>query len=275
MAKTDPLIIPIKTDNRDFRKGLKQTRSQLQTSLPIGAGTIGGLLTGAAVLGGVQAIRNTTNELIDYSTQLGISVQDTQAMNEVFVKQGITLERGARLLGAMNKRIADAKRGTGEALPLFAEMGLNFEELSKMAPDKQFIALAAAINKLPKSEQLGAALKIFGEEGAPLLRVILQGVSEINRQREKAVQVTRQDIAAIKEFNDNLDLTITRLKVIGAKRTNVAFDILNEQLGFKESGGKGSINEIIQGLFTDDSKTMEQQLAVLKNLETFMKGDIP
>lgn len=102
-------------------------------------------------------------------------------------------------LRTMTQRIAEAADGTGKAAGQLKAMGVDAQALARLKPDEQFRKIADAVKGLDtRGQQLRATVALFGNEGAPLVKLFDHGSEAINRFGEEA---------------DRLGLTINRIDV--------------------------------------------------------------
>lgn len=233
---TDGLTIAINGDNRRFKKSITETKGILAGRMSVAAGSIGGLVTGAVLLKGVSVVREYTDNLLDLSVQTGLSVQELQSLNEVFARQGIGLNQAIPLLDQMSKKLFEASLGTGEATRALDILGLKADQLKGKNLQEQFFMITKAMEGLSREDQRQVALNLFGESGAKMLLVMVQGMDEINRQREKAVKLSKDDLTEIKKFNDELAVTWARMQAIGSRELNPMFKMFNDLLGGDSMG---------------------------------------
>ena len=165
MADTEGLKIPIDGDNRRFKKSLLETRRMLSGSLSVSAGSIGGLVTGAAFLRGVQDVRVYTDSLIDLATQTNLSVQTVQELSEVFARQGIEIGQASKWLDQMSKKLFEAKEGTGEAMRALRLMGVEASEFDGKNIDEQLQLIIKASKNLTAEQRRQVSFSLFGEDG--------------------------------------------------------------------------------------------------------------
>ena len=98
-----------------------------------------------------------------------------------------TLEKGVR---KMQVGIADAVAGVPGAADKFAALGLRVEDLAKMSPDEQFVAIADKLSKIQDPAlRSAAAMEYFGKAGADLVPMISGGAEEIRRLQKDAADL--------------------------------------------------------------------------------------
>lgn len=149
---------------------------------------------------GISTVQDKLRELTGYQKRadvLGISASQLQGISLQLGKVGISAQEVNSLFAKMGKNLADSGGGHGRAAPALQQLGIDAKQLLALSPDKQFLALADAISKLPPgAEQASAALHIFGDEGQRLLPILQkggQGIQEWIEQQKKTGNVLSND----------------------------------------------------------------------------------
>ena len=76
-------------------------------------------------------------------------------------------------LRKMSRRIQEAAQGTGAASVALQRLGLDAQELAKLTPDEQFLALADAMKSTRShAERLQHTMALFESEGMPLVNTL-------------------------------------------------------------------------------------------------------
>ena len=143
-----------------------------------------GAAAGLAILGAVKALialnqrlADSKNELIDTGVKTGLTAETIGGLRLAAKGSGQELGALASGLTQFPKRMADASRGTGEALIAFKELGIEVNDTSgKMrSADDVLRETVAAINEVPDATQRSAlATQAFGRAGTNLM-VALSG----------------------------------------------------------------------------------------------------
>jgi hypothetical protein len=145
----------------------------------------------------------------------------------------------------------------------FERLGLNFDELSRMAPEDQFKAIAASIAALPTpAERAAAAVAIFGEQGVKMLPLFESNLAAIEeRMKRLGVVLSEEQTGAIEEMNDALTLIQAAFEgIIGQVTANLApvitamaEDLLSFIEGYQGlgegTGGTALADSITEALF--------------------------
>ena len=187
-----------------------------------------GMLSGAfrSATGSAQQFFNATLERVDalgkLSSSIGVAVEPLQILSKAASEAGVGQDKLGEAFKRMNKRISEATLGFGEALPALQRLGLDADELSKMAPDKAFARIATAISELPtKGLQAATAFKIFSDQGLSLIPLFEDFPSKIkataDRFNELGLGVNTVQTKNIEALNDTLGEVQSVIASIGGK----------------------------------------------------------
>lgn len=162
----------------------------------------------------------------------GLAVETVSALNIQAELSGTSLENMEKATRAMARGIFDAKRGAGEMKDALAEMGLTFEDLDGLEPDKQFWKLADAISSIKDpSIRSAVAMKAFGRAGSELIPLFDAGSESMKETAKRAKE---------------LGLILDRDAAASA-------EVLNDQLTWLEKALRGIQNELGSALARDVS----------------------
>ena len=183
MAKTiASLSVSINASTKGLRKGLRNANKiignfassatrAIADVAKIGAGlaTLGAGIAAAGTLKAMSSLDNLakTARKLDIKPTMLVALRDAAKESGVEVK---TFDMG---LQRMLRRIQEASKGKGEALGALADLGLDPKRLARMAPEKQFEAVAKAM-AATKDEgmRLARAMKLFDSEGVALVNTL-------------------------------------------------------------------------------------------------------
>ncbi len=174
-AKLDVLL-----SFRNKLGGINQATAGLANVAKGIAGIAAAYVSYRAVVGGMKDIIGLGGQLSDLSTQTGISVSGILKLQQAFQDAGVGAEKVGASVSKMQKALIDAADNAGgEQARAFKTLGLNVDELLRLAPDEQFRVVADAIGGIDnQSEKAATAMRIFGRSGAELLNVFATGVLE-------------------------------------------------------------------------------------------------
>lgn len=163
-------IAKIGIDASEYEAGLKKAESGMEGW----AKRIGGYLAGAFTVGALveftKTVAHAAGEIGDLSDQLGITVEQVQALQRAAEHSGVAFDKYAAALSKIRKLKADAAAGDATANGIFAKTGLNsrtddftlLQQIGGLPDAKAFEILDAKsaklknslsdINKIPKIE---------------------------------------------------------------------------------------------------------------------------
>ncbi len=163
--------------------GALQTASALLGSLAKSFMSVAGALTQLA-LSQFEAIVGQGR----LAAKLGISNQDLAAFGLVAKKAGLDLEDLVRPLHHLDVAIGEAALGSGEAMKTFAQLGLSIDDLRRMGPAEQFVAVAQAIDKIGDRATRAALSQKLLSRGAAELKSVVADLAKggLDAARDKA-----------------------------------------------------------------------------------------
>lgn len=163
------------------RQMARQTQALSASMRGLGRAALG--IVGVAGLGAmISRTVQSADQMQKLSIKLNESVENLSRMQYVANRSGVDFRAFGMSLQRMNRRIAEAAAGSGEAKDVLKDLGINARELNVMTPVQQFLALTEAMKKIPnEANQLRFAFKIFDSEGVANLQIMRNGVSEIVR----------------------------------------------------------------------------------------------
>ena len=152
-----------------------------------------GLISGAAV--GAFFVRSAV-QAADFADQINKAAISagvtTNALSELAFAaklSNIDLNSLTTSLRFMQKGLAEARIGTGEAKRALELLGISVKTISDLDPDKQFEFFADAIASIKDpADKAYVATKLFGDSGARLLPLFEQGAEGIRKAREEAIR---------------------------------------------------------------------------------------
>lgn len=148
-------------------------------------------LAGAAVIASLKGMTNQFIETGDWidkmSKRTGISAEALSELAHVAELGGASLDNVERGVKKMAKSISDASDGLETYQRAFRKIGINVEELKKLSPEKQFLAISEAIAGMEDPTLRAAvAQDIFGRAGTTLLPMMSDGVEAFQDLRREA-----------------------------------------------------------------------------------------
>lgn len=195
-------------------KGLSDSLQKTFSKIKTFAATA---LSGAAIKKGIDMMRDLVNEVaaagdrIDKQSQaLGMSRKAFQEWDYILGQNGASIDSLGVSMKTLNSTILSAADGSEEANESLVRLGLNYVELGKMDPEKQFEEVVRAFQKMPAGAQKSAlAVKMFGRNGMELLPLLNQADTSIDELRQRAEELglimSDDAVDAAVVYGDSLD----------------------------------------------------------------------
>jgi hypothetical protein len=140
------------------------------------------------------------DKIADLAGKTDMSVQSLQAF-DVMARTGNTS------VEAISAAVLKMGRGIVEGSDAFRRLGLNVDQLAKMAPEEQFKAVAVAIEGLgSNAERSAARVAVFGKAGDELTTVLHEAATGAT---ELGGALSDHAVAASADLQDKLDLMST------------------------------------------------------------------
>lgn len=159
----------------------------------------------AAVYGFANNLKTAISridETADAAANLGVAPEQFDRLRKAALLADAPVEGVATLLDKVQTKVSEAASGEQGAAQAFHQIGLNATELKRIAPEKQFEAVAAAISRVHPSDQIRVMKDIFGKSAADSGNLI-RNFSEINSQLDKmGVALKPEAFAAIGQVDD-------------------------------------------------------------------------
>jgi len=216
---------------------------------------------GSRVTSLVSSVNSSVDTLNDFSARTGIGVEALQGYSLAAKLAGVDTEQ----FGATVQKLAVSigKATPGDALDKSLRgINLSVAELRALAPEDQFSAIGNAISELPTAaDRAGAAVEIFGQQGAALAPLFREGAASLEELKSRAEQlgiiVSETQVNNVADMNDAFDLVRATIDgIVGQVIGNLApavTDVTNQFLRFVEewSGAQGEGGTGIANAITD------------------------
>lgn len=222
VARTDKFVRGMKKA-RDSSKRLRKETKLLSGGFSRLQGGLAALGLGISTGGFIAFLKGTTDSIDKLNKTAGKLGLTTDALSELgFVAErtGVNQQTFEMGLQRMTRRIAEAAKGSGEALPALKELGVDIQALASGTPDAALEAIADAMSGVKnESDKLRLAFKLFDSEGVALVNTLRGGSRGIRTLREeaKALGATIEQDAAnqVTELADSLTNLKTALTGAG------------------------------------------------------------
>lgn len=194
------------------RSGLNSVTGQVFT-LTAGLGALAGV-GGFTIM--AKTAMDTADKIHKLNLRLGASTEALSQYRHVATMSGVTFQTFTMGLQRMTRRVSEAANGTGEAVKALEELNIDAAQLSRLAPEHQFEALADALSKVEDpASRVRLAMKLFDSEGVSLLQMMENGAEGLQKMRQEA---------------DDLGMTMSKDMVSNVATANDALAKVGEQV---------------------------------------------
>lgn len=165
------------------------------------------------VAGAVTAIAALTIKLVNLgddigkmAKRIGIGTKEFQKFNWMARRSGATSDNVEKAFKRMADTIVDAGNGMAEAKRGIESLGLSYEDLINLSPDKQFEMIAERLALVENASMKSAlAQDIFGKSGTALIPMI-DTYKELTTEVERlAVVMDEEAIRASEQLKDDFE----------------------------------------------------------------------
>jgi hypothetical protein len=188
---------------------------------------------------GVRDIISFGSDLRHLSLQTSVSVTDLATLRQAFKDTGIEPQRVGKAVNDMQKRIADAARGSAEPRQALRDLNIEVTELSRMAPSDQFALLAERIAQIENPAlRTNTAMRLLGKSGAELLPLFQSG---------GAIDDARESLGQLPEVMERNAVQFERIETLLGRIPNKSrqlFAGLGDQLAGYLTGPLETLNRI-------------------------------
>jgi ethanolamine utilization microcompartment shell protein EutS len=185
-------FVEISTKNANFMKGLNAAAAKLKawgTAISdIGRKlALAGAAGAGVLLSTLKVFSDQGDALAKMSQRTGISVEALSELGYAAEQSGATMEDLEKSVRKMQQGLIEATDGSDEAAKRFTRLGLSIDDLKKMNPEQQFVAIATQLAKVEDPTLKAAlAMELFGKNNTKLLPLLAGGIEGVEALRERA-----------------------------------------------------------------------------------------
>ncbi len=196
----------------ELQKSQKQSKSwsdNVRKTFDVAAkATAAAAVTSATAL---ALVYNQQAELIDqtakFADRIGISTEALTQLRYASELTGVGSKNLDMSMQRMTRRINEATKGTGEALPALKELGIDLAAIADKTPDQQLNMVADAMTNVEQqSDRVRLAFKLFDSEGVGMVNMLAGGADGLNAMAAEAdglgITLSRVDAAKVEMAND-------------------------------------------------------------------------
>lgn len=214
------LTAHLKLDRSGFAAGLKGAQKSINsfaksartaigsagTAAMWGVGIATTFATGTFAVGVKKAL-DLGGSLKDLADRTGLAAGSALVLQQAFKNAGIEADKLQPTINRLQKVIVAAEDGNKKARKAFRDIGIEWEDLSRLGPGEQFAQVATAIASLPDpAKRAAAAMAIFGKSGGELLSFFKDPSAITQAQREigKAADVMNAKAPIFDDISDKI-----------------------------------------------------------------------
>ena len=154
---------------------------------------------------GLAIVKNTAQQVTEadrWAKSLKMSTQDLLSWQYAAEQAGLTGDNIADIFKDINDKVGDAVLNkSGEAAQALDTLGLSADKLSKQSPDKQLMAISAALQKIPSQAGKTNILESLGNDLSKMLPLF----DNNNEKLKQFIQLSKDyGVAPPQEDIDNL-----------------------------------------------------------------------
>ncbi len=157
----------------------------------------------------LRTFMNAGDRLGKLSKRTGISVEALSELAFAAERSGTNLNSVERATRRMQRSIWYLFRGLSTTKDAFRVLGLRYQDLVRLSPDKQFTLIADRLGRL-KDESMKAAIsqEVFGRSGTELLPMLQEGAASVGALRAECrrlgLTMSTEEAAAAEQFADTM-----------------------------------------------------------------------
>lgn len=175
--------------------------------------TLGGAMSLSAV--GLGALIQQTLEFADSISDLAkgfdLTIGKTLQFRDAIKQSGGNAEGASKILSTLFSKIQDARSGNEAAISQFEQIGLSFEELSRLKPDEALERVFKALGDIGSTyERVKAVKDLLGKQG---IGVDVDAVAQKLSMSTAKFDMYAKNIEKVGQVNDDLAATFDNLKI--------------------------------------------------------------
>ena len=181
-----------------FSQALR-TATPLMGAFGVSLGAVGLLQFGAGAI-------SAGDELAKLSDRTGISARSLSGWRDILERGDLTLDQFRVGVVTLQRNLADAARGVGEARDVLAELQIDPMSLLSESSERQILAVFAALNRMESAtERNRAAQRLLGESGTQLATIMGTTQAEVDAAADTSDRAAHNAAAFRDQMTDLTD----------------------------------------------------------------------
>lgn len=239
-----------------FRSVIRNAEAAQKSITSKFRGAFAFLGAGTAIFGIQRAITSAIragDDLAKFAEKSGLAAEAASELAHAAKMADLDLGQLATGVRFMQKNISEAASGSKSAQATFRALGLEWQELKRLAPDQQLEQIAEQLSRLEDpADRARAATELFGRAGADLLPLFSQGAQGIREARQEAQELGKSFSAEdLQRFQDADD---------AMKRLAASTSAMADQVALKLSPSLVNVMTLLRQIFGGTTKEEELQL---------------
>lgn len=220
MASLGALTVSLEANIAKFTSEMGRASQQTEEAMKRINGAVDTVKNGLAVLGIgasiggfamiVKGAVDAADNLRDMSQKTGIAVEELNGLGFASGQAGGSLEAMGAAAGKLNKAVAEARDGNGEAAEAFKALGISVKDAEGNLK-RADVVMAEVADQFEKyrdgPEKAAIALRLFGKAGADMIPLLNDGGGAMRENIEYAKRYSYQTTElsdAADNFNDTM-----------------------------------------------------------------------
>ncbi len=257
-------VLKVGVDKKDFDKkmtGIGASIKKHQKAIGIGMATMGAAILAAGALS-VKTFAAMGDEVQKMALRTGFSTEALSELRHAADLSGTSLSSLEKASKTLSGAILDAGFGLETYVRALDQLGLTYEELVKLSPEDQFLAVMEALAGVEdESKKAALAADLFGRAGTQLLPMLADGTEGLKNMRQEAhtLGIVFDQEAANKaaEFTDALTKLKGSMSGVMIQIGSFLIDALKPLID--------KITEVVVGMgkWADEHKTLTKVMVFL------------
>lgn len=205
VAKYTEGLIKMKKQTAQFSAGLeKDIASASSTLLKLGtAASAAGIALYTGLAYGIGKSIEEISRLKDEADKVGSTAEGFMLLTSAAQKSGAGAENMRKAMSELTKSLGEAFQAGSKTSDEFTRLGIDIIKLNGLSADKQFIAVAEALNRIPdRTERARIGTALLGKEYTQLA-IVIKEINNIDVPIGK--NLSQQDIENIKAVGESFD----------------------------------------------------------------------
>ncbi len=182
-------VLKVGVDKKDFDRkmtGIGASIKKHQKAIGVGMMAVGGAILAAGAMS-VKTFAAMGDEVQKMALRTGFSTEALSELRHAAQLSGASLAGLEKASRTLSGTILDAGYGLESYTRAFDKIGVNYKELARLSPEKQFITVMEALAGVTsESERAALATDLFGRAGTQLLPMLADGADGLKNMREEA-----------------------------------------------------------------------------------------